>query len=146
MRTINEPEAVSADPIYGNRANRKYLKGRDIRFSGKAIGRPPKGENLDEAIIKAHKKRRKYEISPRNRIEGKFGESKRAYELGPVKTSRTSEAWIAAVLFVMNLARWLRDFFFVFFLRPLSRLFSNPFCFQRTLYRAGEGLIRTDSA
>lgn len=126
------PEAVSADPIYGTRDNRKYLRERGIRFSGKALGRPPKRENLDEALIKAHKKRRKYETRLRNHIEGKFGEGKRGYDLGLVKTktTRTSEAWIAAVFFVMNLARWLRDYFLSRFFRIFSAFFRGHFAFK----------------
>ncbi|WP_051911458.1 hypothetical protein [Methylomicrobium agile] len=36
------PERVIADPLYGTRANRSYLKQRGIRFAGKPLGRPSK--------------------------------------------------------------------------------------------------------
>jgi len=122
------PEAVVADPIYGTRANRKYLKELGIRFSGKTLGRPPKEVGLDDAVSKARQKKRRYEYRLRNHIEGKFGEGKRGYDLGLVKakTTRTSEAWISAVFFVMNLARWLRDYFLSLF----SDLFSAFFGFH----------------
>ena len=36
------PEKLLADPLYGNRENRKFLKEKGIRFAGKPLGRPPK--------------------------------------------------------------------------------------------------------
>ena len=36
------PEVVLGDPIYGTRDNRRYLKGKGIRFAGKPLGRPKK--------------------------------------------------------------------------------------------------------
>ena len=65
----------------------------------------------------------------RNRIEGKFGEGKRKYDLNLVKakTMNTSESWIAAVFFVMNLAHWWRLDFFVFFFRRLLSWILNYF-------------------
>ncbi len=133
------PEAVVADQIYGTRANRQYLKELNIRFSGKALGRPRKNTGLDDAVRKAEQKRRKHESRLRNHIEGKFGEGKRGYDLALVKakTVRTSEAWIAAVFFVMNLARWLREDFFVFFLGSFFARFLIHFRFQRTVYPTG---------
>lgn len=49
----------------------------------------------------------------RNEIEGAFGVGKRRYGLGLVlaKLRETSESWIAMVIFVMNIARWMRDIF-----------------------------------
>jgi IS5 family transposase len=102
------PESVHADKIFGTQANRHYLKERDIHFSGKPLGRPPK-------LSKEEKRELKKGLAIRNRIEGKFGEGKRKYDLNLVKakTSKTSESWIACVFFVMNLAHWLRVDFFV---------------------------------
>jgi len=101
------PESVIGDNIYGTRKNRKYLKKHNIEFSGRALGRPPK---LTEQEAKSVRKKRKSQASLRNGIEGKFGEGKRKYDLDLVKakTMETSESWIAAVFFVMNLARWQR--------------------------------------
>jgi hypothetical protein len=47
-----DPESVLADTIYGSRDNRRYLKGRGIRFAGKPLGRPKKvtEENREESI------------------------------------------------------------------------------------------------
>lgn len=102
------PASVHADKIFGTRDNRQYLKDHGIRFSGKPLGRPPK-------LSKEEKRELKKGLSVRNRIEGKFGEGKRKYDLDLIKakTPRTSESWIACVFFVMNLALWLRADFFV---------------------------------
>ncbi len=115
------PEVVIADQIYGSHENRAYLKSKGIRFSGKPLGRPPKLSIDEKRIIRA-------EARLRSRIEGKFGEGKRKYELDLVKakTRYTSESWIAAIFFVMNLAHWMRlDFFVLFFTGVFSRIFND---------------------
>ena len=74
-------------------------------------------------MSKEEKRELKKGLSVRNRIEGKFGEGKRKYDLDLVKakTPKTSESWIACVFFVMNLAHWLRvDFFVYIFLTVLK--------------------------
>ena len=111
------PEVVIADKIYGSRENRDYLKEQGIRFSGKALGRPPVATEENAAELKKRRKRFRKEQGNRNGIEGKFGEGKRKYNLERIKakTAVTSESWIATIFLVMNLARWLRDYFFVFF-------------------------------
>ncbi len=65
----------------------------------------------------------------RSQIEGKFGEGKRKYDMDLVKTKTmvTSESWIATISFVMNVARWLREDFFVLFLKPIFSGFLNNF-------------------
>ena len=123
------PEVVITDGIYGTRVNRDWLDEKNIRFSGKPLGRPPKitAENAEQ--LKKERKRRKKENGIRSRIEGKFGEGKRGYDLDLVKAKwpETSESWIAAIFFVMNIARWLRDYFFALvwngFREALFRLF-----------------------
>lgn len=102
------PASVHADKIFGTRSNRNYLKDRGIQFSGKPLGRP-------RNFSKDEKRELKKGLSVRNRIEGKFGEGKRKYDLDLVKTKtpQTSESWIACVFFVMNLAHWQRVDFFV---------------------------------
>ncbi len=110
------PEVVIGDKIYGSRENRDFLKENHIRFSGKALGRPPAVTEENAAEVKKQRKRYRKEQGIRNGIEGKFGEGKRKYQLERVKarTARTSESWIATVFLVMNLACWLRDHFFAF--------------------------------
>ena len=94
------PELVLADRIYLNRENRKWLKEKGIRIVGKPLGRPPK-ENLNAY----HKSKLKKERNQRNLIEGKFGQAKNTYGLSNIKAKRadTSESWIGAIFFVMNL-------------------------------------------
>ena len=102
------PESVLVDQIYGTRENRQKLKELGIRFCGKQLGRPPK-------LTRAQKRTLNRELAKRSRIEGKFGEGKRKYQLDCVKarTQATSESWIASVLFVMNLAAWMRSDIFL---------------------------------
>jgi len=118
------PEVVITDKIYGTRENRKYLKSKGIRFSGKPLGRPVKLSEEDMKLLRAKRRQHRADSRLRNQIEGKFGEGKRKYDLDCVKakTMRTSESWIAAVFFVMNLAHWLRADFFVPFLKGLEIL------------------------
>ncbi|MBL4772071.1 MAG: IS5 family transposase [Alcanivoracaceae bacterium] len=99
------PEAVVADPLYGSRDNRKFLKGLNIRFAGKPLGRPPKITAKNDAEQKLLKKQRKEEYLMRIPIEGKFGQGKSSYSLGYIKakTKATSEAWINSIFLVMNL-------------------------------------------
>lgn len=104
------PESVIVDDIYGTRENRKYMKARGIRLSCKPLGRPKK---MSEEERKAFWKQRRQDARVRNGIEGKFGEGKRKYGLNRImaKSAPTSESWISAIFFVMNLARWERVLF-----------------------------------
>ena len=99
------PEAVVADPLYGSRKNRKFLKELEIRFAGKPLGRPVKITTENEAEQKQLKKQRKEEYLMRIPIEGKFGQGKSSYSLGYIraKTKATSEAWINSIFLVMNI-------------------------------------------
>jgi len=99
------PEVVLADPIYGTRANRKYLKEKDIRYGGKPLGRPKKATEANKAQLQQEKNQRRDDYRQRIPIEGKFGQGKNGYDLNLIKakTRQTSEAWIAAIFFVMNL-------------------------------------------
>ena len=94
------PELLLADRIYLNRTNRKLLKKKGIRIVGKPLGRPPK-----EQLSAYQKRKRKKERNQRNLIEGKFGQAKNAYGLNNIQAKRsdTSESWIGAIFFIMNL-------------------------------------------
>ena len=87
------PEVVLADKVYLTRENRKYLKQREIRVTGKPLGRPIKNETYYE------KAKKRKEHRERNHIEGKFGQGKNAYGLNKIRARRqdTSESWIAAI-------------------------------------------------
>jgi transposase, IS5 family len=109
------PERVLVDQIYGTRENRGKLKELGIRYCGKPLGRPPK-------LTAAEKRAFQRELAIRSRIEGKFGEGKRKYQLDCVKTKtrETSESWIAMAFFVMNLSAWMRADIFAFIFRVLK--------------------------
>ena len=94
------PQKVSADAIFGNKANRQYLKEKEIRFVGKQLGRPPKTSS-------AEKRKLQKEMSGRNEIEGKFGQGKNAYGLQKIKArmKETSESWIMSIYFILNLIK-----------------------------------------
>ena len=117
-RTGHYPEMVLADPLYGTRDNRKYLKQKNIRFGGKPLGRPKKETDANRAELKQQKAQRREDYRQRIPIEGKFGQGKHGYRLGYIRARRadTSVAWINSIFLVMNLmvllkvfcARWKR--------------------------------------
>ncbi len=114
------PEVVLADNIYLTRENRKLLKELEIRITGKPLGRPPKNESYYQ------KNKRRKEHRERNHIEGKFGQGKNAYGLKTIRARRqdTSESWISAIFFVMNLVKLekLMELFYSFFKMLFLRL------------------------
>lgn len=105
------PEVVITDKIYGTRENRQWLKDLGIRYSGKPLGRPSA-----QSQTQYRKRKQKIEQGIRNQVEGKFGQGKNGYNLNKVRarTSKTSESWIAAIFFVMNLIRFGKEFLFSF--------------------------------
>jgi hypothetical protein len=107
------PEAVLGDPIYGTRANRRYLKNHGIRFAGKPLGRPRKVTEANREELKRLKAQRRAEYLQRIPIEGKFGQGKNGYDLNYIRAKRpdTSYAWINSIFLVMNLQILLRIFF-----------------------------------
>lgn len=114
------PELVQTDEIYMNRENRKFLKDNNIRHTGKPLGRKPK-----EDLNRYQKEKLKKERGERNHIEGKFGQGKTKYKLNKImaKLENTSESWIAAIIFVMNIIKLAKDYLFAFF----YWLFFNEF-------------------
>ncbi len=46
----------------------------------------------------------------RNHVEGKFGQGKNGYNLDQIRAKRrdTSESWISAILFIMNLTKLMK--------------------------------------
>jgi hypothetical protein len=107
------PEVVLGDPIYGTRDNRRYLKGKDIRFAGKPLGRPKKMTQESQEALKQAQAKRREEYLQRIPIEGKFGQGKNGYRLNYIRAKRadTSVAWINSIFLVMNLLILLRIFF-----------------------------------
>ena len=100
------PKVLLGDRIYLTRENRKYLKEKGIEIYGKPLGRPPK----EPAETPSQKYRKKKKAAQRNHIEGKFGQGKRGYGLNNIKArlSETSESWINAIIFVMNLTKLIQ--------------------------------------
>jgi transposase, IS5 family len=112
------PELVLADRIYLTRGNRAWLKSMDIGVVGKPLGRPPK-----QALSAYEKRKLRAKRNQRSLVEGKIGQAKNGYGLGCIKARRkdTSESWLGAIFFVMNLTRLLKrgeEYFFLFFRRP----------------------------
>ena len=99
------PDLVQVDKIYANRENRAWLKERNIRITAPPLGRKSK-EQKEESYYK--KQKRKKEAAQRNHVEGKFGQGKNGYNLNKIraKLKATSESWIAAIFFVMNLINY----------------------------------------
>jgi hypothetical protein len=123
------PEVFLADRIYITRANRKYLKEKSIRITGKPLGRPPSNESYYQ------KAKRRKEHNQRNHVEGKFGQGKNAYGLKQIraKTKETSESWIANIFFVMNLVKLQQIFPII--LMVLGMVFSLYFLFVKNMNR-----------
>ena len=67
------PEKVLADPLYGTRHNRDYLKQRGIHFAGKPLGRPKQVTDENREQLKQAKQQRRQDYLRRIPIEGKFG-------------------------------------------------------------------------
>jgi len=106
------PEKVLADPLYGTRDNRRYLKERGIHYAGKPLGRPRKETEENKVQLKLEKQQRHEDYIQRIPIEGKFGQGKNGYGLSYIKakTADTSYAWINSIFFVMNLLVLARVF------------------------------------
>jgi IS5 family transposase len=110
------PEAILADKIYRTRENLQYCKDHGIRMSGPKLGRPPKHTDPEQ------KKQEQQDVGERNAVEGKFGEGKRNYGLGLIRTRlrQTSETVIAMQLLVMNLEKRLRLLFWLIFMELIG--------------------------
>jgi len=112
-RTGHYPEKILADPLYGTRENRQYLKQKGIHFAGKPLGRPKKVTEENREELKRLKAERKADYLQRIPIEGKFGQGKSGYRLNYIRAKRadTSIAWINSIFMVMNLLVLERIFF-----------------------------------
>lgn len=127
------PERVLADPLYGTRANRAYLKQRGIHFAGKPLGRPQQVTEANQEQLKQAKAQRRQDYLQRIPIEGKFGQGKNGYRLNYIRAKRanTSFAWISSIFLVMNLLILDRIFFvlskwgFAGFMRLLKRTWEQ---------------------
>lgn len=104
-----------ADPLYGTRANRAYLKQHGIHFAGKPLGRPKQETDENRELLKQAKAQRRQDYLQRILIEGKFGQGKNGYRLNYIRAKRanTSFAWINSnsIFMIMNLLILERIFF-----------------------------------
>jgi len=128
------PEKVSADAIFGNKANRQYLKEKAIRFVGKQLGRPPK-------ISAPEKRKQQKEMAGRNEIESKFGQGKNGYGLQKIKArmKATSESWIMSIYFIMNLVKLSERAFLALLKTLLQPIMEDLFLLKRnyrTVYKS----------
>ncbi len=98
------PEIIMADKLYATNANRKWCKENGVRLTA-----TPKGKPAKKTAYQKRKERKEY--GRRNHIEGKIGNAKQAYNLNQIKAKlkQTSESWIGATIFVMNLAQFALD-------------------------------------
>ena len=118
------PQSVHVDKIYRTRDNVLYCKGKGIRITGPALGRPKKvaveSEKEQERIKAMLRRDERYRIP----IEGKFGQGKRRFSLDRIMTKLacTSETAICIIFMVMNLEKLLRDIIFFFFEFMLQNL------------------------
>lgn len=93
------PELIQADKIYATNANRKWCRENGIRLTATPKGRPMQR-------TKRQKAREREEYANRNAIEGRIGNAKQVMSLNQIraKLRETSESWIGATLFVLNLS------------------------------------------
>ena len=133
------PERVLADPLYGTRANRAYLKDRGIQFAGKPLGRPKRETDANRERLKHDKEQRRQDYLQRVPIEGKFGQGKNGYRLNYIRAKRanTSFAWINSIFLVMNLLILQRIFlgFWNWRLVGLIRLIRHVWKLMKTNLR-----------
>lgn len=95
------PEKIFADKIYWSNSNRKWCSENGIKLIA-----TPKGPKPEKTAYQ--KRKDKKEFGRRNHVEGRIGNAKQAYNLNQIKAKlkETSESWIGATLFVMNLANF----------------------------------------
>ena len=139
------PHVVIADPIYGTRDNRRYLKSHGIRFAGKPLGRPRKVSEENREQLKRLKAQRRQDYLQRIPIEGKFGQGKNGYGLNYIRAKRadTSSAWINSIFLVMDLLILLR----IFFARCKSgfaRLLGSLLRVAHSLFRSRQRTTKLD--
>lgn len=143
------PEKVLADPIYGTRHNRDYLKQRGILFAGKPLGRPKQETDENREQLKQAKEQRRQDYLQRIPIEGKFGQGKNGYRLNYIRAKRanTSFAWINSIFLVMNLLILARIFFglrqgrLAGFIPALSQAWEQMFLCLRVIFNLPGRLV-----
>ena len=115
------PDLVQVDKAYSTKANRKWLKERNIRITAPPLGRKPK-----EKENAYQKRKKKKEAAERNHIEAKFGQGKNGYRLNEIRArlKDTSESWISCIFFVMNLINYQKKVIYCAFFE-MNQIYSN---------------------
>ena len=110
-RTGHYLERVLVDQIYRNQKNRAYCKSKNIRISGKALGRPKKKPSPEEKKI-AHQ-----DNTDRIEVERGFSLAKRCFGMGLITTKLdiTTRSSIALSILAMNLSNLARAFLLAIF-------------------------------
>ena len=110
-RTGHYPERVLVDQIYRNQKNRAYCKSKNIRISGKALGRPKKNPTSEEKKI-AHQ-----DNTDRIEVERGFSLAKRCFGMGLITTKLdiTTRSSIALSILAMNISNLARAILFAIF-------------------------------
>lgn len=99
LLTGHYPQLIQCDKIYHTNDNRRWCSERGIRMTALPKGPKPK--------LSAYQKRKQRdEYAERNHIEGRIGNAKQLLSLNQIKAKLqdTSQTWIAATLFVLNLS------------------------------------------
>ena len=120
-RTGHYPERVLVDQIYRNQKNRAYCKSKNIRISGKALGRPKKNPTSEEKKI-AHQ-----DNTDRIEVERGFSLAKRCFGMGLITTKLdiTSRSSIVLSIIAMNISNLARAFLLAIFYPLFSLRLRN---------------------
>jgi hypothetical protein len=110
QRTGCYPERVLVDSIYRTRNNIMFCKKRNIRISGKPLGRPKKEDAFD-------KKQQRQDETDRIEVERKFSHAKGSFGLGLIRArlENTSLTAISLSIISLNIAYIGRCFLHKFF-------------------------------
>jgi hypothetical protein len=104
------PALVLADKIYWTRANRKYLKDKNIEIGGVPLGRKKEQSKYE-------RERQRKRNNKRSEVEGKFGQAKSKYGLDDVMTRlpETIKAEIHLTFLSLNLIKMVKTALFSLF-------------------------------
>ncbi len=93
------PGLIQADKIYATNEKRKWCPEKGIRLTATSKGRPVEKTRRQKAGERE-------EYADRNAIEGRIGNAEQVLSLNQIraKLRETSESWIGATLFVLNLS------------------------------------------
>jgi hypothetical protein len=111
-----------------------------IRYSGKPLGR-----TCAKDLTPYQQRKYRVEQGRRNEVEGKFGQGENGYNLSKIRArvARTSESWIAAIFFVINLVKFRKEFLFSSLNTVFVSIFPRQYYFVHQQIQNNE-FIRKD--